>query len=438
MSNQHYSIAGAAPTLRDLFLVFARIGLLSFGGPAGQIALMHKVLVEEKAWLEEKQFLHALNFCMLLPGPEAMQLAVYAGWLKRGVAGGLIAGTLFVLPGFAVLLALSAVFAMYGEVPLVAGLLFGLQAAVLAIVLQALVKVAKRALHGPPSYLVAIAAFVAIALLKLPFPLVILSAGLVGAAFSSRFAKLGSEAENSARPVRAWRHLAAMAISAILLWVLPLALMLALLGPTNIYTTQAVFFSQTALVTFGGAYAVLAHVGQQAVETHQWLSTPEMMTGLGLAETTPGPLILVLVFVGFLGGFRDPGSLSPLLAGSLGGLVTVWFTFLPSFLFVFLGAPFIEQLRKVRWLSGALAAITAAVVGVIGNLSVWFALHVLFARVSTVNFGPVSIWSPEWSGFNLAAAVIAATAGIALWRGFPFGWMLTSAALAGMFVRFAA
>ncbi len=427
------------PETIELVRVFGRIGLLSFGGPAGQIALMHKVLVEEKAWLEEQQFLHALNFCMLLPGPEAMQLATYAGWLKRGALGGMIAGTLFVLPGFVVLVALSALFATLGEVPIVAGLLFGLQAAVLAIVMQALFKVAKRALHGPQSLAIAVAAFVAIALLKLPFPLVVLASGLAGAVFSHWFATANNAgAQIPSAPVRTGSHLAKMAAASMLLWVMPLALLLVLAGRDNIFAAQALFFSQTALITFGGAYAVLAHVGQQAVETWQWLTTPEMMTGLGLAETTPGPLILVLVFVGFLGAFRDPGSLSPLLAGGLGALVTVWFTFLPSFLFVFVGAPFMEKLRGVRRLSAALAAITAAVVGVIANLSVWFALHVLFAKVGVASFGPFVVWSPELASFNFGAALIAAAAGIALWRGIPFGWMLAGAALAGMTLGLAA
>jgi chromate transporter len=422
------------PSFRELFFTFGRIGLLSFGGPAGQIALMHRMLVEECQWLDEKQFLHALNFCMLLPGPEAMQLAVYAGWLKRGVGGGVLAGLLFILPGFAVILALSALCAAQGQAPLVAGLLFGLKAAVLGIVMQALLKVAKRALKGWESYLLAAAAFVAIALMKLPFPLVILAAALIGTVFAARFSLANADAPVAAPGVAHVRHLLAIASATAAFWLLPLGLMI-LLATGNIYAAQALYFSQTALVTFGGAYAVLAYVGQQAVEHYQWLTSGEMVTGLGLAETTPGPLILVLVFVGFLGAYRDPGAMSPLLAGSLGGFVTAWFTFLPSFLFVFLGAPYMERLRGIRWLAGALAAITAAVVGVIANLSVWFALHVLFARVGEVKAGPFSFWSPEFASLDWQAALIALVAGIALFRGIGFGQVLAGSALAGLALK---
>jgi chromate transporter len=422
---------------RELIAVFGRIGLLSFGGPAGQIALMHTILVDEKKWLDEQRFLHALNFCMLLPGPEAMQLATYAGWLKRGVLGGLIAGVLFVVPGFAVLLALSMIYAAFGDVPAIAGLLFGLKAAVLAIVLQALHKVAKRALKGWESVALAIAAFAALALFKLPFPLVIAAAGLAGWLMANRFAQ--HQPEVSLEPVeRPMGHVAGVLVWAVLLWLLPLAWLLLALGRENVFAAQSLFFSQTAIVTFGGAYAVLAYVGQQAVEVYNWLSPGEMLTGLGLAETTPGPLILVLVFVGFLGAYRDAGMLDPMAAGVLGALLTAWFTFVPCFIWVFLGAPFMERLRGNRALSGALAAITAAVVGVIANLSVWFALHVLFREVGEAAIGPVSIYAPVLESFDWRAGVIALLAGLAVWRGHGLGVIIPAAGVAGLLLSLAA
>jgi chromate transporter len=422
---------------RQLFAVFGRIGLLSFGGPAGQIALMHTVLVDEKKWLDEKRFLHALNFCMLLPGPEAMQLATYSGWLKRGVWGGLIAGVLFVLPGFAVLLALSMIYAAFGDVPAIAGLLFGLKAAVLAIVLQALHKVAKRALKGWESVALAIAAFIALAAFQMPFPIVIALAGLAGWLMANRFAQHQDEAA-SASVDKPLGHVAGVLAWAVLLWLLPLAVLLAALGRENVFAAQALFFSQTAIVTFGGAYAVLAYVGQQAVEVYRWLSPGEMLTGLGLAETTPGPLILVLVFVGFLGAYRDAGMPGPMTAGILGAVLTAWFTFVPCFIWVFLGAPFMERLRGNKALSGALAAITAAVVGVIANLSVWFALHVLFGEVGSLTMGPVSVHAPVWESFDWRAGVIALAAGIAVWRGLGLGIIIPAAGLAGMVLSLAA
>ena len=418
--------------MRDLFTTFGRIGLLSFGGPAGQIALMHKVLIDEKAWLEEKQFLHALNFCMLLPGPEAMQLAVYCGWLKRGMFGGLVAGTLFVVPGFIVLVFLSMLYAGYGEVPAIAGLLFGLKAAVLAIVLQALHKVAKRALKGWQSLVVAVLAFVAITAFKLPFPLVILVAAIIGLALPGWFSDHAKPSAAMSAVARPWLHIGRVLAWAIILWALPLGGLLAWLGREQVYSAQAMFFSQTAIVTFGGAYAVLAHVGQQAVEVYHWLTPGEMLTGLGLAETTPGPLILVLVFVGFLGAFRDAGGLDPMLAGLLGALVTAWFTFVPCFVWVFLGAPFMERLRGNLPVSGALASITAAVVGVIANLSLWFGLHVLFASVGEARFWRFSIWMPEVVSFDWRAGMIAFCAGLAALRGASLGFIIPTAAMAGV------
>lgn len=424
------------PDLRELFAVFGRIGLLSFGGPAGQIALMHRELVEERDWLDEPRFLHALNYCMMLPGPEAMQLATYAGWLLKGTLGGLIAGLLFVLPGALLITILSAIYIVAGEVTIVQGLLFGLKAAVLAIVLEALVKVSKRAIKGPAMVAIAVLAFVAIALLQIPFPVVILAAAALGALGVTGNGK----AEGEGAPVRdlpdwaqpSWpRFLRTISIW-LAIWLLPLVALYAVAGAESVYTKQAGFFSVMAAVTFGGAYAVLAYVAQQAVEIYGWLRPDEMLTGLGLAETTPGPLILVLVFVGFLGGSRLSGF-EPLTGGVAGALVTLWFTFVPCFLWIFAGAPYVETVRNVRWLANALSAVTAAVVGVIANLAVWFGLHVLFGELSEVEAGPFRILLPELATFDAAAAVIAVAAAVALLR-FHVNLIavLAVAALAGM------
>ena len=421
------------PSLAEATRVFAKIGLLSFGGPAGQIALMHRLIVDEKKWLDEKRFLHALNFCMLLPGPEAMQLATYAGWLLHGVKGGLIAGTLFVVPGVIVLLALSMLYVTLGDVPLVEGLLLGLKAAVLAIVVQALVKVSKKALKGTPSYVVAVAAFFALAVLKAPFPLVILLAAMLGYLVPNWFASQSGETVYTA-VVRPWRHVAKVLCWAILFWGLPVMLLALWLGKGSVYFQEAWFFSKASLVTFGGAYAVLAYVGQQAVEIFGWLEPDEMLTGLGLAETTPGPLVLVLVFVGFVGAFREAGGLDPLVAGMFGGLITVWVTFVPCFIWIFLGAPFVEALRGNRLLAGALAAITAAVVGVIANLSVWFGMHVLFADVGTQTAGPFHFDIPALASIDWRAAIIAIGAGLLIWRGVGLFWILGLATASGVIV----
>lgn len=422
-------------SLGEATQIYAKIGLLSFGGPAGQIALMHRLLVEEKRWLEEKQFLHALNFCMLLPGPEAMQLATYCGWLLHGVKGGLIAGILFVLPGVLVLLGLSMLYVSFGEVPIVAGLLFGLKAAVLAIVVQALVKVSKKALKGGPSYYVAIAGFVALAFLKLPFPLVIFCAGLIGFFLPTFF----SEKEQIAIPKKVqdpWRYVSKVLGYGVLFWVIPVFLIGIIFGGSNVvFFKEAFFFSKASLVTFGGAYAVLAYVGQQAVEVFGWLKPDEMLTGLGLAETTPGPLVLVLVFVGFVGAFRDAVIFDPIVSGLLGGFITAWVTFVPCFIWIFLGAPFVEALRGNRKLSGALAAITAAVVGVIANLSLWFAIHVLFHKVDVASFGPFNMEIPVLASLDWRAALIAIGAGLFIWRGIGLFWLLGAATLAGAGLR---
>jgi chromate transporter len=416
--------AGGRVPFGEAVAVFARIGLLSFGGPAGQIALMHRILVEERRWLDEARFLHALNYCMLLPGPEAMQLATYAGWLLHGVRGGLVAGLLFVLPGAVLITALTIAYMLAGELALVQGLLFGLKAAVLAVVLEALVKVSKRALKSRTMIVLAVAAFVAIAFLDVPFPVIILAAGAIGAALhaAGRSSDVSATAEAPVvepagpewtRP--SLRRFLSTSLTWLALWFVPLVALQVTLGADHVLSVEAGFFSTMAAVTFGGAYAVLAYVAQQAVEVHQWLRPDEMLTGLGLAETTPGPLILVLLFVGALGGARLSG-LDPIVGGLAGALVTLWFTFVPCFLWIFAGAPYVEKVRNVRWLAAALSAVTAAVVGVIANLAVWFALHVLFGEVGEVAFGPLSLPSPSPSSFDPAAAAIAVAAGVALLR----------------------
>lgn len=431
------------PEFGELLRVFARIGLLSFGGPAGQIALMHRILVDERKWLDEARYLHALNYCMLLPGPEAMQLATYSGWLLHGVRGGLAAGILFLLPGAVLLTALSTLYLLLGSVPLVAGLLFGLKAAVLAVVLEALIRVSKRALRNGYMAGLAVAAFVGIALFRLPFPVIILAAAALGAIRSwdgwRGRAEAAAAVEAEAQPweTRAeWRRpsfarLLGTSAAWLAIWFLPLALLYLLLGGSSVFSAEARFFSIMATVTFGGAYAVLAYIAQQAVDFYGWLRPDEMLTGLGLAESTPGPLILVLVFVGFLGGARLSG-LEPVAGGLAGAAVTLWFTFVPCFLWIFAGAPYVETLRNVRWLASALAGVTAAVVGVIANLALWFALHVLFADVGAARLGPFSLPVPEAAAFDPASASIAVAAGIALlWFHASLFAVMGAAALAG-------
>jgi chromate transporter len=425
------------PSFAEAVRVWARVAALSFGGPAGQIAVMHRILVEEKRWIGEARFLHALNYCMLLPGPEAQQLAVYIGWLLHRTKGGLVAGTLFVLPGLVAIMALSWVYALLGQVGLVQALFFGLKAAVLAIVLEAVVRIGKRALKNRVMVAIAAAAFVAIFFLGVPFPLIILAAGLIGflggrtghpaflagggghgsaggAMVADADTALGQDLPAHARPGLAWSL--RVASVCLLLWLTPVLLLLLTLGGGNVFSQIATFFSKMAVVTFGGAYAVLAYVAQEAVETYGWLQPGEMLDGLGMAETTPGPLIMVTQFVGFLGAFREPGALPPLLAGTLGGLLTTWVTFVPCFLWIFLGAPFVESLRGNRALSAALAAITAAVVGVVLNLAVWFALHVLFAEVREVRVWGVAVEAPNLSSVNLPALALTVAALLAVFR----------------------
>jgi chromate transporter len=426
------------PPLREAARTWARIGALGFGGPAGQIAILHRVAVEEKRWVDEPRFLHALNFCMLLPGPEAQQLATYIGWMMHGVRGGLAAGLLFVLPGYLVLLALSAVYAAFHQTALVTALFFGLKPAIIAVVVEALLRIGRRALAGRASVLIAAAAFAAVFLFAIPFPLVVLGAGFTGWMTARGRMDGGPHLPPSAEaPPRAgWMRTARTVALWLAIWWMPVALMAAVLGGGSVFVAQGWFFGHAAAVTFGGAYAVLAYVAQQAVERFGWLSAGEMLDGLGMAETTPGPLILVVQFVAFVGAWRDPGALPPLLAGVLGATITAWVTFAPSFLWIFAGAPHVERLRGNPALSAALSGITAAVAGVILNLAVWFALHVLFGRVEPVRAGPLRLLAPEWPTLDPAALLIAIGAAIALFR-LKWGMLptLCAAAAAGVLIR---
>jgi chromate transporter len=423
-------------TFAEAAKVWARVAALSFGGPAGQIAVMHRILVEEKRWLGERRFLHALNYCMLLPGPEAQQLAIYIGWLMHRTAGGLVAGALFVLPGFVTLMALSVLYALFGQVGPVAALFFGLKAAVLVVVIQAVLRVGRRSLKNPVMVGLATVAFLALFVFKAPFPLVIIAAGLFGFTAARLGLRevmvggghgpvathevvdadtvLGEETPAHARPNLRW----SLTISAVLLafWWAPVLACLLWLGPHHVFSQIGLFFSKMAVVTFGGAYAVLAYVAQEAVQTYHWLRPGEMLDGLGMAETTPGPLIIVTQFVGFLGAFRAATGLPPLWAGILGGALTTWVTFTPCFLWIFFGAPFAEALRGARALNAALAAISAAVVGVIMNLAVWFGLHVLFGRMVEVGLPGARLELPAPASLNVPSALLTLAAAVAAFR----------------------
>ena len=406
--------------------VWFKIGCLGFGGPAGQIALMHRVLVDEKKWVEENRYLHALNFCMLLPGPEAQKLATYVGWLLHGVRGGLAAGILFVLPGALVMLGVSLLYVLGQGVPAVEGALFGIKAAVLVIVVEALLRIGRRALKTRALLGMAGAAFVGIFFLDLPFPLIVLAAGLTGF-FITRAPLLGGAEPAPGR----WGQAARYAAVGTALWLAPILLVLVALGSSHVLSDIAAFFSKLALVSFGGAYALLAYMAQQAVENYQWMTAPEMVDGLGLAETLPGPLIKVTQFVGFLAAWRDPAPFSPLAAGVLGAALTTWVTFALPMMLIFVGAPFIEQLRSNQRLSGALAAVTAAVVGVILNLTIWFALHVLFAQVTETRAGPLRWYAFDIAALDWKAAVLALLAGVLMLR-LHRGLVETVAVMAGL------
>ena len=429
---------------REALAVWVRVAVQSFGGPAGQIAVVHRIVVDEKGWLSERRFLHALSYCMLLPGPEAQQLTTYVGWLLHGVRGGLVAGTLFILPGFLSILLLSVLYAGYRDVGLVAGLFYGLKPAVLAVVVEALLRLRRRALTGRFDALLAAAAFVAIFVFAVPFPVIVAAAALAGLGLRRAGARAappeGGEPDDfggtSGVEPRVRPSLVAAARTALLwaaIWFVPLLVLLAALGPAHVLVREGAFFSRTAVVTFGGAYAVLAYVAQQAVEAYGWLAAGEMLDGLGMAETTPGPLIQVVQFVGFMGAWRNPGGLDPMLAGVLGSLVATWATFAPCFLFIFVGAPFVEHLRGNRALSAALGGIMAAVVGVVLNLAVWFALHTLFGELETVALGPARLLAPVPTTLDVAALAIAAGAMVAMLR-FRIGMLPTlgAAAVAGV------
>jgi chromate transporter len=431
-------------SIGEAFVVWLRVAALSFGGPAGQIAVMHRILIEEKKWVSESRFMHALNYCMLLPGPEAQQLATYIGWLMHRTRGGIMAGGLFVLPGMIAIMALSIVYAEWGQVGFVGAAFFGLKAAVLAIVVEALIRIGKRSLKSRPMQTLAAAAFVAIFFFAVPFPVIIIAAGLIGF-FAARAgipafmgavghgnAKAGPDGESllgeaipdHARPSAA----RALRVAAfwLALWVAPTIAVALFAGTGNVFTSIAVFFSKMALVTFGGAYAVLAYIAQQAVTTFHWVTPGEMLDGLGMAETTPGPLIMVLQFVGFMAAFRAPGLFSPLLAGAMGGLLATWVTFTPCFLWIFVGAPYIEHLRGNKLLTGALSAITAAVVGVVLNLAIWFAIHAMFRVTAPLRGFGLSFDMPVLASIDAWSLLIAVGAAVAIFH-FKLGMIPTLA-----------
>ena len=438
--------------LGDALRYWAKLGFINFGGPAGQIAIMHDELVDRKRWISNSRFFHALNYCMLLPGPEAQQLAIYIGWLLNGTVGGIAAGVLFVLPAFFLILGLSWAYVVHGDIGWVAALFYGLRAAVIALVAAALIRVASRALRNPLLVTIAAAAFVAIYFLKVPFPLIVAGAaiigwiGLRGAPDLLTAAGHGgdtgdehpvlSDAVDGRSPRTSWARTIRVLAVGLAVWWGPLLAVLAIRGSDDTLSQQALFFSQAAMVTFGGAYAVLAYIDQAAVEHFGWLEQGQMVTGLGLAESTPGPLILVTEFVGFLGAYRFPQGLDPLLAGVLGASVTVWATFAPCFLWIFLGAPFIEELRGNRALNGALSGVTAAVVGVILNLALSFGIAALFDRSREVELLHVTFPVPVLDSIDAFSAVLAVAGFLALWRyRVPVLWMIGASAIAGIAYR---
>jgi chromate transporter len=436
----------AHPSFAEALRVWLKIGLLGFGGPAGQIALMHRIVVEEKRWIGEARFLHALNYCMLLPGPEAQQLATYMGWLLHRTWGGVVAGTLFVLPGALVILVLSLLYAGYQELAAVKAIFYGIKAAVLAVVVEALLRIGRRALANRLLVGLAAASFIGIFFLGVPFPLIVLGAGILGFLGAQTWPTVFvPTAKKNANPGAAdavlddalshTRPSAARAVkvtaACLALWFGPTVLVAVFRWPGEVFDDIGLFFSKMAVVTFGGAYAVLAYVAQEAVQNYGWLAPGEMLDGLGLAETTPGPLILVLQFVGFLAAYRAPGALEPVAAGILGAVLTTWVTFAPSFLWIFLGAPYVERLRGHQGLTGALTGITAAVVGVILNLAVWFAVHVVFAEVAEARFGPLRLPLPDWTTVDPFVFALAAAALYAMLR-LRAGMVMTLAACAAV------
>ena len=422
-----------APTFAELVRVSTRIGCLSFGGPVGQIALMHKEFVEELGWIAEDEYLHALNFCHLLPGPEAQQLATWIGWKLHGVKGGLAAGLLFVLPGALVILALSVLYGYAAKLDWFAALFLGIKAAVLAIIVQALIRIAGRTLNTNFKRSIAAVAFIGLAAFALPFPLVVIGAAILGALAKPEWLALKPVATAPHAAPRPWGQTLRAILIGAGFWAAPMLAIFLTLGPDHVLWQIGAFFSQLAVVTFGGAYAVLAYMAQTAVQDFGWLSAGEMADGLGLAETTPGPLIMVTQYVGYLAAFRAPEPFTPLVAGIIGAALTTWVTFVPCFLWIFALAPWMERLERTRWLKGALSAVTAAIVGVIASLALWFALHVVFKQLIRVSFGPASLELPVLSSLNWQAAVLALLAAVLIFR---FKWsvlkMLPVAALGGL------
>ncbi|MGI8774841.1 MAG: chromate efflux transporter [Actinomycetota bacterium] len=435
---------------RDAFRWWLKLGFINFGGPAGQISVMHDELVDRRRWISDNRFLHALNYCMLLPGPEAQQLAIYIGWLLNGTIGGIVAGVLFVLPGFFLILGLSWTYAVHGDIEWVAAIFYGLEAAVVAIVAAAVIRLGSKALKNPFAYVIAAAAFVAIFALHVPFPVVVIGAGVVGFVASrvsvglvppvapggsdENEAVIGDAAVHEARP--GIGRAAKVVAVGLTVWLVPLLAVAAVRGADDTLTQQATFFSKAAMVTFGGAYAVLAYINQAAVETYGWLEPGQMVTGLGLAESTPGPLIMVTEFVGYLAAFRFPGGLDPVAAGVLGAMVATWATFAPCFLWIFLGAPYIESLRGNRSLNAALSALTAAVVGVVLNLAVTFAIFALFEEVVQSRILRMSFPRPLVGTVDPFAIAVAAVAFVGLWRyRWSVLWVVFGSAAAGLVYR---
>ncbi|MGO9121183.1 MAG: chromate efflux transporter [Desulfomonilaceae bacterium] len=425
------------PSFREAFRVWLKVALNSFGGPVAQIAVMHRYLVEEKQWISESRFLHALNYCMLLPGPEAQQLAIYIGWLLHRIPGGIVAGTLFVIPGFVVMLILSILYAGYQDLSIVQWLFFGLKPAVLAVVIEAVVRIGKRVLKNRLTVTLAGLSFIGIFFFDAPFPLIVVSAaiiGYVGGRLSPTLFEVNQRDVPNSDPCdspvldelldqQALEHVRPSASRAALvtivwtiIWFAPIALILVILGSESVYFQEVAFFNKAAVVTFGGAYAVLAYVAQQAVESYKWVTPGEMLDGLGMAETAPGPLIKVLMFVGFLAAFRNPGGLPPTIAGTLGAILTTWATFVPCFLWVLVGGPYVEALRGNKSLHAAMTSITAAIVGVVLNLAVWFALHTVFGSLRDVYILAVHLQIPVWNSINIPALFIAVLAMLAIFR----------------------
>lgn len=440
-----------AVSLREAARVWGYVGLNSFGGPAGQIALMHRELVDRRRWISEQRFLHALNYCMVLPGPEAQQLATYVGWLMHGRRGGLIAGSLFIIPGFLVMLALSITYALFGSVAWVSGLLFGLQAAVVVLVAEAFVRISRRTLRSWTLRTIAVASFLAITFFQVPFPLILALSAAIGWWVGARVPAAlpgthsvasGLEAEallsDDAVVTRAEQRKALHAgwICAAL-WLIPAFALVLALGTASVFAQEAILFSQSAVVTFGGAYAVLAYIAQEAVFRYEWITSTDMVAGLGLAETTPGPLILVVQFVGFLAAFNNPGELPPLVAGALGAVLAIWVTFVPCFMFIFFGAPYVERLRENIGLRHALTAVGAAVAGVVLSLAVWFTLNTAFGDIVAERLGPLVVPIPDLSTVAWGSVAISILAAVLVFR-FRVGTLkvLSVCALAGMFASF--